>query len=68
MLDLREVSTREQAEEVCDRIAATDALTATRARAGELMARAKAALRGRVDDRLENVLRSVADRVSDRYA
>jgi geranylgeranyl pyrophosphate synthase len=68
MLDLREVSSRERAEEVCDRIAATDALTATRARAGELMARAKAVLRGRVDDRLEHVLRSVADRVADRYA
>jgi len=67
-LDLREVSTRERAEEVCDRIAATDALTATRARAGELVARAKGVLRGPVDERLENVLRSLADRVADRYA
>jgi geranylgeranyl pyrophosphate synthase len=67
-LDLREVSTRERAEEVCDRIVATDALTATRARAGELVARAKDVLRGPVDERLENVLRSVADRVADRYA
>jgi geranylgeranyl pyrophosphate synthase len=67
-LDLREVSSRERAEEVCDRIAATDALTATRARAGGLVARAKAVLRGPVDNRLENVLRSVADRVADRYA
>jgi geranylgeranyl pyrophosphate synthase len=67
-LDLREVSNRERAEEVCDRIAATDALSATRARAGDLVARAKDVLRGPVDDRLESVLCSVADRVADRYA
>jgi geranylgeranyl pyrophosphate synthase len=67
-LDLREITDREGAEEVCDRIAATDALAATRDRAGDLVARAKDVLRGQVDDRLENVLRSVADRVADRYA
>jgi geranylgeranyl pyrophosphate synthase len=67
-LDLREVSNRERAEEVCDRIAATDALSVTRARAGELVDRAKSVLRGPVEDRLENVLHAVADRVADRYA
>jgi geranylgeranyl pyrophosphate synthase len=67
-LDLRTVTTREQAEEVCDRIAATDGLTLTRERAGKLVSRAQHALRGAVDDRLEPVLRSLADRVADRYA
>ena len=64
-LDLRDVSDRERAEEVCDRISATDALIATRARAGELVDRAKSVLRGPVEDRLEDVLRSVADRVAE---
>jgi geranylgeranyl pyrophosphate synthase len=67
-LDLRAVATREQAEQVCDRIAATDALAETRTRAVELVSQAKAALRGPVDDELEDVLSSVADRVSERYA
>jgi geranylgeranyl pyrophosphate synthase len=67
-LDLRDVTTRERAEEVCDRIAATDALAETRTRAIELVSRAKVALRGRVADELEDVLSAVADRVADRYA
>jgi geranylgeranyl pyrophosphate synthase len=67
-LDLRGITSRRQAEQVCDRIAATDALTATRARAVELVSRAKGALDGTVTDGLEDVLRAVADRVADRYA
>jgi geranylgeranyl pyrophosphate synthase len=67
-LDLRGITTRERAEEVCDRIAATDALVVTRRRAVELVSRAKSALGGAVDDGLDDVLRSVADRVADRYA
>ena len=66
-LDLHGITTREQAEEVCDRIADTDAIPLTRARAGELMSRAKDALRD-VDESLATVLHSVADRVADRYA
>jgi geranylgeranyl pyrophosphate synthase len=64
---LRAVTTREQAEEVCDRIAATDALVETRARAAELIHRAKAGLRGTGAD-LKHVLSAVANRVADRYA
>jgi geranylgeranyl pyrophosphate synthase len=66
-LDLRAVTTREQAEEVCDRIAATDALVETRARAAELIHRAKVGLRGTGAD-LKHVLSAVANRVADRYA
>jgi geranylgeranyl pyrophosphate synthase len=67
-LDLRAVTTRAEAEEVCDRIAATDALALTRAGAVELVASAKARLEGSVQDDLAEVLRSLADRVADRYA
>lgn len=66
-LDLRAVTTRERAEEVCDRIAASGALVETRARAAELISRAKAGLRGAGAD-LEHVLSAVANRVADRYA
>jgi geranylgeranyl pyrophosphate synthase len=67
-LDLHTVTTRAQAEAVCDRIAATDALAVTRARAGELVARAKRHLEGVADAELEQVLSTVADRVAERYA
>jgi geranylgeranyl pyrophosphate synthase len=67
-LDLRALTTREQAEEVCDLIAGTDALADTRGRAVELVRRAQACLEGRVDAGLEAVLRALADRVADRYA
>jgi geranylgeranyl pyrophosphate synthase len=67
-LDLAELTTREEAERVCDLIAATDALTVTRARAVELVSRAKAALRGTVQEDLEHVLHALADRVAERYA
>jgi geranylgeranyl pyrophosphate synthase len=67
-LDLRSVVTREQAEDVCDRIAATDALQLTRAGAVELVARAKARLDRPVQEDLHDVLSSLADRVAERYA
>ena len=67
-LDLRAVHTREEAEVICDRIAATGALAATRARAAELLARAKETVRGAVDRDLECTLHAVADQVADRYA
>ncbi|MGH2980285.1 MAG: polyprenyl synthetase family protein [Solirubrobacterales bacterium] len=67
-LDLRGIKTREQAEQACDRIAATEALTVTRAHAVERVSRAKSALGGAVEGGLEDVLRAVADRVADRYA
>ena len=66
-LDLREVSNRERAEEVCDRIAATDALT-PRAPAPAtwwLGPRTFFAARWTTGS---SVLCSVADRVADRYA
>jgi geranylgeranyl pyrophosphate synthase len=66
-LDLQAVTTPEAAEQVCDRIAATGALEVTRARAVELVARAKQVLHG-VDAGLAAVLGVVADRVADRYA
>ena len=66
-LDLRAVTTRAQAEEICDRIAATGALAETRARAAELLARAKETVRGDVDAGLERTLQAVADQVADRY-
>lgn len=67
-LDLRAVTEREQAEAVCDRIAATGALESTRERARELVEQGKQELRGRVDPALEAELETVADRVVERYA
>jgi geranylgeranyl pyrophosphate synthase len=67
-LDLRAVADRAQAEAVCDRIAATGALERTRAQATGLVEEAKEELRGRVEPDLEEPLRSVADRLVQRYA
>jgi geranylgeranyl pyrophosphate synthase len=67
-LDLRSLTARPEVEQVCDRIAATEAPTLTRARADELVARAKDHVRGAVDDDLERVLHALADRVTARYA
>jgi geranylgeranyl pyrophosphate synthase len=61
--DLRAIRTPEQAEEVCDRIAATGALEDARARALEMVAEAKAAL-----PRSDEALELVADGVVDRFA
>jgi geranylgeranyl pyrophosphate synthase len=68
LTDLRSVTTREAAEALCDRIAATGALDETRARATALVRDAKAALHGKVDAQLERSLTEVADRIAERYA
>jgi geranylgeranyl pyrophosphate synthase len=66
--DLREVVTREQAEALCDRIAATEALDKTRTRATALIGEAKNALNDNVPAALQSSLGDVADRVAERYA
>jgi geranylgeranyl pyrophosphate synthase len=67
-LDLRSVTSREEAERVCDRIAATDALTQTRNRANQLVSEAKSDLDGSLPAELTELLHLVADRVVDRYS
>ena len=67
-IDLRTVTTADEAEALCDRIAATGALEETRARAAVLVEEAKNALRGTVSPGLEQQLSEVADRVASRYA
>jgi octaprenyl-diphosphate synthase len=67
-LDLSTVVDRAQAEAICDRIAVTGALEHTRERATTLVEEAKEELSGRVEPDLEEPLRSVADRVVERYA
>jgi geranylgeranyl pyrophosphate synthase len=62
------VTTPQQAEAVCDRIAATGALEVTREWARGLVEEAKDELRGTVDADLERPLREVADRVVERYS
>ena len=66
--DLRKITTREQAEELCDRIAATGALDETRRRASALVTEAKDALHANVGAELERSLTDVADRIAARYA
>jgi octaprenyl-diphosphate synthase len=65
-LDLREIRTSEQAAEVCDRIAATGATTATEARARELVAEGVAALPADLDPARRAALELVARGVIDR--
>jgi ubiquinone/menaquinone biosynthesis methyltransferase len=67
-VDLRALEGREQAEAVCDRIAATDALVRTREWARTLVEEGKAELRGSVTSELERPLEEVADRVVERYS
>jgi geranylgeranyl pyrophosphate synthase len=67
-LDLRSISSREEAERVCDRIAATDALAETRRRAGELVSSAKSDLGDSLAPDVAALLRLVADRIVDRYS
>ena len=62
-LDLRAVTTPEQAESACDAIAATGSLADVRARALGLVAEAKEALPGR-----DRALELVADGVVERYS
>jgi len=67
-LDPRAITTPAQAEEVCDRIAATGALDEARARAHELVAEAKAQLDPAVlGEARAEALDLVADSVVERY-
>jgi geranylgeranyl pyrophosphate synthase len=65
-LDLRAITTPEEAERVCDAIAATDALDRSRARALELVGQAKAALPEGLPARAAFEL--AADGVVERYS
>jgi geranylgeranyl pyrophosphate synthase len=67
-LDLRSVSSREGAERICDRIAATDALDETRKRATDLVSAAKSELGDSLSQDVTALLRLVADRIVDRYS
>jgi geranylgeranyl pyrophosphate synthase len=67
-LDVRAVRTPEQAETVCDRIAATGALETAREEALAMVAEAKAALPALPEPSQQAALELVADGVVDRYA
>lgn len=67
-LDPRAITTPEQAEEVCDRIAATGALDEARARALTMVEEAKAVLPDGLGDGRRAALELVADGVVARYA
>jgi geranylgeranyl pyrophosphate synthase len=67
-LELRSLRSREEAERVSDRIAASGAIELTSERARALVADAKTELAGDVDAHTASLLRLVADRVVDRYA
>jgi len=67
-LDLRSVFSREEAEQVCDRIAATGGLDETRKRASDLVTEAKRDLGASLSPEVIALLRLVADRIVDRYS
>ena len=67
-LDLRSLSGAEEAELLCDRIAATGALEESRAYALALVDEAKQALPVELDDRRRRSLELVADSVVARYS
>jgi geranylgeranyl pyrophosphate synthase len=68
-VDLRSLRSREDAERICDRIAATNALDDTRKRALDLVNAAKADLDdGVLEPDVTALLRLVADRIVDRYS
>ena len=67
-LDLRAVRTPEQAEHVCDAIAATGALQAAREEALAMVAEAKAGLPALPEPSQQAALELVADGVVDRYS
>lgn len=67
-LDLRAVMTPEQAEELCDRIAASGALERARERALTYVAEAKERLPGDLPDAQRRALGLVADGVVERYS
>ena len=66
-LDVRSVRTPQQAEQVCDAIAATGALESARAEALEMVEAAKAALPA-LPEAQQGALELVADGVVDRYS
>jgi geranylgeranyl pyrophosphate synthase len=66
-LDLRSVTSREDAERICDRIAATDALDESRRIAGDHVTSAKSELES-TDPAVRTLLGLVADGVVDRYS
>jgi geranylgeranyl pyrophosphate synthase len=67
-LDLRRITSPEEAERICDRIIATDAPVETRRRALELVSDANAELDGTLDSGTADLLRLVSERVVDRVA
>jgi geranylgeranyl pyrophosphate synthase len=67
-IDLRDVRTREDAERICERIAATDALEQSRHYARGLVESAMAELDGGLEPDVSALLRLVADRVVSRYS
>jgi geranylgeranyl pyrophosphate synthase len=67
-VDLRAVRTPEQAEALCERIAATGALERSRARAHGLVAHAKAALPDDLETAQRAAFELVAEGVVERYA
>ncbi len=67
-LDPRTVTSAEQAEAVCELIAATGALDQARATALRLVSEAKAGLPPRLDGQRREALELVADSVVARYA
>jgi geranylgeranyl pyrophosphate synthase len=66
-LELSSVGTRDDAERICDRIVATDAIERSRRRAGELVSAAKVELDG-VAPSTRELLELVADRVVTRFS
>jgi geranylgeranyl pyrophosphate synthase len=67
-LDLAELRTRKDAERICDRVAAGDALDRSKAQARVMAAAAKAELDGNVDPATYELLTLVSDRIVDRQA
>ena len=67
-LDARTITTPAAAAEVCDRIAATDALRRSRARALEMVAEAKGELPAGLPGSQRRALELVADGVVQRYS
>jgi geranylgeranyl pyrophosphate synthase len=66
-LDLRLLDSREEAEQICERIATTDAVAETRVRASELVAQAKSEIDGHLDPEVAELLCLAADGIVERY-
>jgi ubiquinone/menaquinone biosynthesis methyltransferase len=67
-IDIRALAAFDEAEAVCDRIAATGALDRTREWARSLVQEAKEELSGSVDPALQRPLEDVAARIVERYS